>query len=168
MIYVQEIWKEINLDSISASQTCTEREGNKPEGQKVKDNKKIRDLSAQVTQTDDSTSSEIAINSVALVSVTGVEAFSVAGPSGIHTQTHRTGKEKGFVCDVCGKCFGKKYHLQAHEIKHTGEKPFECLTCEKRFTQQGVLTRHLRTHTGEKPYDCKLCRMTFADQINCN
>ncbi|GBO30386.1 Zinc finger and SCAN domain-containing protein 5B [Araneus ventricosus] len=153
MIYVQEIWKEINLDSISASQTCTEREGNKPEAQKVKENKKMRDLSAQVTQIHDSTSSEIITNSVALGSVADVEAVSVARPSGIHTQTHRTGKEKGFVCDVCGKCFGKKYHLQAHERTHTGEKPFECLTCEKRFTQPCVLTRHLRTHTGEKPYN---------------
>ncbi|GBM83664.1 Zinc finger protein 182 [Araneus ventricosus] len=152
------------FDSISASPTCIERDGNKAEEQKMKDFKKIRNLSAKVTQIDDSTCSEIATNSEALGSVADVKDVSVAGPSGIHTQSHRTAKEKCFACDVCGKVFGKKSNLHAHQRTHTGEKPFVCRNCDKRFTQKSQLTRHLRTHTGEKPFACPRCDKNFGEK----
>ncbi|GBM13827.1 hypothetical protein AVEN_44096-1 [Araneus ventricosus] len=86
--------KESYLDSISASPTCIERDGNKAEAQKGKYCSKIKSISAKVIQIDDSSSSEIANNSVADGSVADAEAVSVAGPSGIHTQSPRTGKKK--------------------------------------------------------------------------
>ncbi|GBM85213.1 Histone-lysine N-methyltransferase PRDM9 [Araneus ventricosus] len=152
------------LDSISASPTCTERDGNKVEAQETKDSKNIRDLSDKVTQIDDSSSNEITNNSAALVSVPDAEAVSVAGHSGIHIQSHRTGKEKRFLCKVCGKAFGQKTHLNAHHRTHTGEKHFACHMCDKRFTQQGDLTRHIRTHTGEKPFECHICSKGFGQK----
>ncbi|GBN22323.1 hypothetical protein AVEN_80485-1 [Araneus ventricosus] len=100
------------LDAISASTTCIERDGNKGEAQETKNYSKIKSLSAKVTQVDDSSGSEIAINSVAVDSDADAEVVSVAGPSGIHTQSHRTGKEKRFVCDVCEKDFSKQYNLK--------------------------------------------------------
>ncbi|GBM91423.1 Protein glass [Araneus ventricosus] len=110
----------------------------------------------------------VATNSLPLGSLPDAEAVSVAGPSGIRTQSQRVGKEKRFVCEVCGKDFDRKHNLHAHQRRHTGEKPFVCPTCDKRFIEQGVLTRHLRTHTGEKPYKCKLYGMAFADGSNRN
>ncbi|GBN43310.1 hypothetical protein AVEN_121191-1 [Araneus ventricosus] len=72
--------KRSYFDSISALAACIESDGNKAEAQKAKDFKKIRDLSAKVTQIDDSTSSEIANNSVEMGSVAYVKAVSVRRP----------------------------------------------------------------------------------------
>ncbi|GBO02147.1 Histone-lysine N-methyltransferase PRDM9 [Araneus ventricosus] len=154
------------LDSISASPTCIERDGSNAEAQKGKKCSKIKSISAKVTQIDDSSSREIVTYTVALGS--DADGVSVAGPSGIHTQSHRTDNKKCFVCDVCGKGFGKKYHLQAHQRTHTDEKPFVCPMCGKRFTQQSNLTTHLRTHTGEKPFGCHICKNKFRQKTHLN
>ncbi|GBN06863.1 hypothetical protein AVEN_121423-1 [Araneus ventricosus] len=116
--------KRAYLDAISASPMCIERDGNNTESQKGKDYSKIKIISAKVTQVHDSSNSEIATNCLPLDSVSDAAAVSVAGPSGIHTQSHRTGKEKRFVCDFCGKDFSDKHNLYAHHRTHAGEKPF--------------------------------------------
>ncbi|GBN43313.1 Histone-lysine N-methyltransferase PRDM9 [Araneus ventricosus] len=154
--------KRSYLDPISVSPTCIERDGNKAEAQETKNFKKIRDLSAKVTQIYNSSSTEISSNSVALDSNADSEVVSVAGPSGLHAQSHRTGMEKGFVCEVCGKAFSNKQILKVHLRTHSSEKPFLCPMCDKGFTEQGNLTKHLRTHTGEKPFTCNICSKGFA------
>ncbi|GBN43317.1 Endothelial zinc finger protein induced by tumor necrosis factor alpha [Araneus ventricosus] len=186
--------KESYLYSISASPTCIERGGNNAEAQKGKGYSKIQSISEKVTKIGNSSTSETATNIVALGS--DADVVSVAGPSGIRTQSRRTGKEKCFACDVCGKVFGKKCNLHDHQRTHSGEKPFVCDMCGKRFSHTGDLTKHirihtgeksfschrcdknfrqkhhlelhLRTHTGEKPYKCQLCGMAFANQSDCN
>ncbi|GBN08709.1 Zinc finger protein 316 [Araneus ventricosus] len=161
-------WKESYLDSISASPTCIERDGNNAEVQKWKYCSKIKSISAKFTQIDDRSTREIANNSIALGS--DADAVSVAGPLGIHTESHRTGKEKRLVCDACGRVFGKrkdfsyKHNLKTHHRTHTGEKPFVCPKCDKRFTQQSNLTTHLRTHTGKKPFACPRCEKKFGQK----
>ncbi|GBM85228.1 Zinc finger protein 84 [Araneus ventricosus] len=160
------------------------------------ENNKIKSISDKFTRVDDSSSGEIATHSLPLFSLADAEVVSVAGPSGIHTQSHRSGKGKRFVCDECGKAFGensnlkvhyrkhtgekpsvcprcdkkfrRKHHLNDYLRTHTGEKPFACHICSKAFAHKSSLACHLRTHTGEKPYKCKLCDMDFADKGNCN
>ncbi|GBM91419.1 Myoneurin [Araneus ventricosus] len=103
---------------------------------------------------------------VAVGSVADAEAVSVAGPSGIHAQSHGSGNEKCFLSDLCGKDCSNKYNLKVHHRMHRGEKPFVCPTCDKGFTYQNNLKTHLRTHTGEKPFVCHICRKGFA--VKCN
>ncbi|GBM83663.1 Zinc finger protein 614 [Araneus ventricosus] len=156
--------KRAYLDAISASQMCIERDGNNAEAQKVKDYSEIKCISAKVTKIGNSSTSEIATNSVALGSDS--DAVSVAGPSGIHSLSHKTGKGKRFVCDVCGKDFDNKRTRKVLHRTHTGEKPFVCPTCDKRFAQQGNLTTHLRTHTREKPFVCVICGKGFTQKVH--
>ncbi|GBM92199.1 Histone-lysine N-methyltransferase PRDM9 [Araneus ventricosus] len=156
----------LGANTNTSSPTCIERDGNDAEVQKGKYCSKIKSISAKVNWVDVSSSSEIATNSLPLGSDTDAEAVSVAGPSGIHTQSHRTDKEKHFVCDVCGKDFSNKHNLHAHHREHTGEKLFVYPTCDRGFTHQTNLKTHLRTHTGEKPFVCHICTKGFAQKIS--
>ncbi|GBN08711.1 Histone-lysine N-methyltransferase PRDM9 [Araneus ventricosus] len=156
--------KESYLDSTSVSPTCIERDGNKAEAQNRIENNKIKSISDKFSRVDDSSSSEFANNSLPLFCVADAETVSVTGPSGIHTRSQKTGKEKCFVCNFFGKVFSRTENLHAHQRTHTGEKPFVCQTCGKRFTEQGHLIRHLRTHTGDKPYPCPKCEKNFRQK----
>ncbi|GBM13833.1 Zinc finger protein 41 [Araneus ventricosus] len=158
--------KRSYLDLISASPTCIQRDGNKAEAQETKDYSKIKSISAKVTQVDDCSTNEIFTNSVAVGSDAVSEMVSVAGPSGIHTQSHRTGKEKRFVCDVCGKDFSTEGKIGTHYRIHTGEKPFVCDICGKGFSQKVHFDCHYRTHTGEKPFVCDMRGKEFTTKGN--
>ncbi|KAJ4448808.1 hypothetical protein ANN_00199 [Periplaneta americana] len=69
---------------------------------------------------------------------------------------------KSFTCSVCGKSFGKRYNLQAHEAIHRDDRPFKCDTCEKSFRKFHLLQRHESTHTSDKPFKCQICEKNFA------
>ncbi|CAH1106384.1 unnamed protein product [Psylliodes chrysocephalus] len=56
-----------------------------------------------------------------------------------------------FFCNECCIGFKKKWQLNQHNYKHTGEPPFKCPMCNIGFTVQRDLTKHNRNH---KTYSC--------------
>ena len=71
-------------------------------------------------------------------------------------------KEKKFHCPYCQQGFSRRYDMEKHSRKHTGDKPFKCGICGKTFVQVGSLSIHMRSHTGEMPYSCDICKKGFA------
>ncbi|XP_035303441.1 zinc finger protein 39 isoform X2 [Cricetulus griseus] len=82
----------------------------------------------------------------------------------VNQQTHT--QEKRYVCNVCGKGFYKRAHLNAHQRTHTGEKPYDCKECGKTFRLKSFLVVHQRIHTGEKPFVCNTCGKSFKQRTS--
>ena len=48
-----------------------------------------------------------------------------------------SGEGKRFSCPYCGQAFSRKYDMQKHSRKHTGDKPYKCGVCGRQFVQVG-------------------------------
>ncbi|XP_026313669.1 zinc finger protein 239-like [Hyposmocoma kahamanoa] len=75
-------------------------------------------------------------------------------------------RKKPYTCDICNKCFVRKWVLQTHIMVHTGDKPHRCDHCNKSFASKYNFNTHLRIHTGEKPYQCDICNERFVRKGN--
>lgn len=69
--------------------------------------------------------------------------------------------ERNFACEVCGRGFRQKAHLQSHILVHTGERTIRCRYCEKLFARTSDLKQHEYQHTKEKVFTCPHCNKVF-------
>lgn len=66
-----------------------------------------------------------------------------------------------FKCDVCGKSFRSKGHLNRHCLTHFGAKPYLCENCGAGFNQRSSLKTHTLIHKKVTPFTCKWCGQQF-------
>ncbi len=57
-----------------------------------------------------------------------------------------------FVCEICGKCFGKMSQYKRHKEIHSDYRPYPCTeeSCDKAFRTKAHLTEHMLIHSGIK------------------
>ncbi|XP_017035797.1 testis-specific zinc finger protein topi [Drosophila kikkawai] len=75
-----------------------------------------------------------------------------------------SGRQRQYLCDICGKSYTQSSHLWQHLRFHQGVKPFVCPEdkCDRKFTIRPDLNDHIRKcHTGERPFHCQTCGKRF-------
>lgn len=78
----------------------------------------------------------------------------------VSTKKSSTASDRPYACQVCGKAFKRKHHLQEHSYIHSDEKPYKCDTCNKTFNQRICLTKHLPCRELEKQQKKPSCSNT--------
>ena len=69
----------------------------------------------------------------------------------------------GYLCNLCGKVYCRKYVLKIHQRVHSGEKPLICNFCGKSFSDPSNMKKHLKLHEPEQIcFMCQFCGRQFA------
>lgn len=64
--------------------------------------------------------------------------------------------EQTFKCQLCGKIFTRRSHLERHEknihqLDKEANQPYECVTCGETFIQSKLLDKHMQVHGNTVP-----------------
>ncbi|KAL7012615.1 hypothetical protein ACKWTF_014957 [Chironomus riparius] len=101
------------------------------------------------------------------------KAFAVPAKLKIHIKTVHERPVESCVCDVCGKEFRWKGHLESHRQSHVEkEKNFKCDKCPWAFYISSSLKKHQKTHEkdGQKvasmknPEKCEICSKHLSNK----
>ncbi|CAG2104727.1 unnamed protein product [Medioppia subpectinata] len=82
--------------------------------------------------------------------------------------THTKGHTKPFVCDICGKGFQSKLHLNTHRRAHTETIRCSWPGCETVVASEDTMRDHYNTHTKAIVYECLWpgCEKTFLQRTS--
>jgi len=69
-----------------------------------------------------------------------------------------------FVCEVCGKEYKKKIHMNEHLKSHSGEGRKNCEICSQTFRTNSTYKQHKKIH--DKINECKECGKCFGTAMN--
>ena len=84
-----------------------------------------------------------------------------------HMETHSEGRMNWECPEMCGKKYHNKRALSDHiAIVHNGMKKHSCNTCGKCFGRKSALIAHNLIHTGDLPFRCSFCDAGFKEKRN--
>ena len=101
------------------------------------------------------------------------KAFAINSKLKVHVKKVHDKSQGNCVCDVCGKTFAKKAHLDCHKKSHIEkQKNFKCDKCPMTFYINSALNKHKMTHERKDakvalmkdPVKCEVCSSYLSNK----